>query len=72
MCIRDRVLKGNLCTEIEAVVSKNANLAKTLDEVRRAAFQHNVGGWLLAERASVMKGKSDSMGAEALQALQIA
>lgn len=28
------VLKGNVCAEIEAVVSKNANLAKTLDEVR--------------------------------------
>ena len=66
------VLKGNLCTEIEAVVSKNANLAKTLDEVRRAAFQHNVGGWLLGERPSLIKGKSDSVGTEALQALKLA
>lgn len=33
------VLKGNVCAEIEAVVSKNATLAKTLDEVRYAKFQ---------------------------------
>lgn len=35
------VLQGSVCTEIESVVSKNANLAKTLDEVCNAARQHH-------------------------------
>lgn len=35
------VLKGNVCSEIEAVVSRNANLAKTLDEVSLAARQND-------------------------------
>lgn len=39
-------LRGNVCQEIEAVVSKNATLAKTLDEVRLAARQHNSSGQL--------------------------
>ncbi|KAK5119716.1 hypothetical protein LTR85_007292 [Meristemomyces frigidus] len=42
-------LRGNVCQEIEAVVSKNANLAKTLDEVRMAARQHNLHGLLSSE-----------------------
>ncbi|KAI7564320.1 hypothetical protein KC316_g12623, partial [Hortaea werneckii] len=33
------VLRGNVCAEIEAVVSRNANLARTLDELAYARRQ---------------------------------
>lgn len=35
------ILKGNICTEIETVVNKHLHLARTLDKVRRGAYQYS-------------------------------
>lgn len=50
------ILVGNVCTEIKAVVSKNANLAKTLDEVRSDDVQAFGSHYLLINRLSRAEG----------------